>query len=427
VILRQASARLLPPGTVTYAASKVLPGAAGLLAVVVFLRLAGAPAYGVYSVTLAVAVFSGNIAVGWLRQAALRFAGDEQAAFRCLPAWVTWASLAGAACCTAVVVPLVLGGTGAHVMLGAFFVAGAFGCQALVVTLLQARLSPRKVFQAETSRAVLQLAIPCLALLLLGPSPAVLLFAVALAVMLSVLPVRSELPAWSAVPGLGARGRDVRARERRVLRAWWSYGWPMSLWLSTATVLQLSDRVLIARWLGTGAAGAYAGLYDVVNGGFAICLFPVTMAAHPRISTLWNQGRGTESLAENSRALRVQLVIFVPLLAGAALFRDALAGLVLPAGPQDYAPLVIPILLGAFLWQLALTVHKRLELERRTRTMLLFLLVATVANLVANVVLIPVYGPVAAAWTTLGGAAVYLALCVAWRLRHRYVEVGHAR
>jgi O-antigen/teichoic acid export membrane protein len=419
VTLRQVSLRVLPADTVTYAASKAVPSVLSLLTVVVFLRLAGTSSYGMYSVTLAVAVFSSNIAMGWLRQGALRFAGDETSPWGALPSWATWGSLVAAACFAAATIPLALSGPSFGLLVGAFLVAGSFACQALVVTLLQARLAARRVLLAETARAALQLAIPCLFLALVAPSGAVLLLGVALAVALAVLPFRAELPGLKPLAHMPRRSLP----ERAALRAWWSYGWPMSLWLSTATVLQLSDRVVIARWLGTDAAGAYAGLYDVVTGGFAMCLFPVTMAAHPRISRLWNQGRGREALEENSRALRAQLIIFLPVFASAIMFREDLVRLVLPSPTHDHASWVLPILLGAFLWQIALTLHKRLEMERRTTTMLVFLVVATTVNVGANLILVPTHGAAAAAWTTFGAAAVYLSLCIGWRLRHGYVEV----
>lgn len=415
-MLREATARAIPGGTATYAASKVLPGLAALVSVVVFLRLAGADAYGVYSVAMAVAVFAGNLALGWLRQGALRYAGDAALSPGALPSWATWTSVSFACLATAAVVPLAHSAMGFWTVLGAAAVAGALGYQSLVVTVLQSRIAPAKVLQAEALRAVLQFSLPCAFVILLRPSGAVLLWAVALAAVSAVLPFRRVLTPLAAESG-------DRQMHGPVLRMWWGYGWPLSLWLSVATVLQLSDRVLIARWVGNDAAGAYAGLYDVVTGGFSICLFPLTMAAQPVISTLWNQGRRRAALEENRRALRAQVAIFVPVCLFVLVARDALVAIVLPASARRYGAVVMPVLLGAFLWQLALTVHKRLELERRSATMLVFILIATLANLGANAALIPAFGALAAGWTTLGSAALYLGLCLAWRAGHRFAEV----
>ena len=410
--MSSAVAALRPPaGTATYAASRLLPGVSGLLMVVLVLRLVGATTYGTYTVALAVAYFAGNLTTGWYRQAALRFAGDRTLDADALPAWSTRGALLTSAAVSAGLLRLLDEHAGSGLLLATAVVTAVTAHQSMIVTLLQCRIEPRRVLLAEGLRAVLQLLLPCLALLLLAPRPEVLLLSVGAGVAVSVLPFRAGRPADSSGP--------ERTHGLQVLYSWWGYGWPLSLWLSVATVHQLADRVLIARWVGDGAAGTYAAVYDVLNGGLAMCLFPVTMAAQPLISRLWNEGRAAEAMAANARAMQTQIVVFLLVLVLVLPLRGRLVALVLPGGGKGQVGLVLPILLGAFAWQLSLSVHKRLELERRSRTMLLFLLLATAVNLAANAALLRPYGAVAAAWTTCASAGLYLGLCVAWRLRRR--------
>ncbi len=408
-------AGLLPAGTASYAVAKVVPAAASFCGVLVFIRLAGAGAYGVYSIAFAAAVFSCSLTSGWLVQACLRFAGDPSAPAEAIRRWSLWVSFLAAGAATAVIVGLTLSSWQPDVAFGAGVLAIAVAAQGFVVALLQSELAQRKVVLAEAVRALLQLAVPVLALLLLARNGIALLLAMAVAVVLAVLPFGQTL-----LP-LGRRERPMAATAASgpaPLRMWWTYGWPMSLWLSIAAVLQFSDRILIARWKGPAQAGAYAGIYDILNGGLAVCLFPITMAAYPRVSRLWNAGHRRDALRENTRALRAQFLVFVPVLLCAIPFRDLFVRIVLGYRSPAGVALVLPLLLGAFSWQLALTAHKRLEMEHRTKTMLLFALISAIVNVVGNVLTIPRYGAAAAAWTTFLSAAMYLALCVGWRRMH---------
>lgn len=392
----------LPPGTVLYFACKAVPGAAALGGVVVFIRYGGPSTYGVYSVAYASAAFTTNLGVGWLLQATLRFAGDRSASWDLVHRWSVWVSILAVGTATVAISAATLRHAGAEVSVGAGLLAAAIATQGLIVTLMQSELAPRTVLFAEMMRATLQLLLPVAALVLIARSGSVLLFAMATATALAILPFHRRLRA------------SGRSGDHAVLRLWWSYGWPMSLWLSLASMLQYADRVLLAHWRGTSEAGSYAGVYDVLNGGLAVCLFPVTMAAFPVISRAWNSGDRAGALRVNRLAVRVQIIIFIPVLVLVALCRTTFTRLLLDTTAPRAVDTVIPILLGAFCWQLALSVHKRLELERRTRLMLLFALAATSSNILVNLLTINRYGAVAAAWATFGSAALYLALCVAW-------------
>jgi O-antigen/teichoic acid export membrane protein len=409
-------AALLPAGTLPYAVSKVIPGAAGFLGVLLFIRLAGPAAYGVYSIAFAAAVFTCSLSTGWLQQASLRFAGDRAAPWHFVSRRSVWAVFVAAGITTAVIVSVTLHDWRPAVAVGAGLLAASLAAQGLIVTLLQSELKPGKVVVAEAVRALLQIGVPVAALLMFARTGTTLLLAMACAVTVTVvvLPFGRQL---LRAPSRVRAASDAGARQS-TLRTWWSYGWPMSLWLSIAAVLQFSDRILIARWRGTGEAGAYAGMYDIINGGLAVCLFSITMAAHPRVSRLWNEGRPGDALRENRRALRAQVVLFAPLLVVAVLARGTLVRIVLNSAAPRSVAIVLPLLMGAFLWQLALTVHKRLELERRTRLMLLFVVVAAAFNVAGNALTIPRYGAPAAAWTTFLSAGMYLGLCALWRRMH---------
>ena len=81
---------------------------------------------------------------------------------------------------------------------------------------------------------------------------------------------------------------------------------------------------------------------------------------------------------------------------------------ILPDLNVTYSFLLMPILAGGFLWQFALLCHKPLEMDQRTKLMLLLMLAALCVNLIGNIVYLPHYGIIATAYTYIASATVYI-------------------
>jgi O-antigen/teichoic acid export membrane protein len=76
----------------------------------------------------------------------------------------------------------------------------------------------------------------------------------------------------------------------------------------------------------------------------------------------------------------------------------------------------LPVAAGAVLWGASMLGHKSMEFAERTTLMLWDVLIAAVINVSLNLVLVPTFGYVAAAYTTLASYAVYVAL-IWWQAR----------
>ena len=69
---------------------------------------------------------------------------------------------------------------------------------------------------------------------------------------------------------------------------------------------------------------------------------------------------------------------------------------------------MIPIFLGGFLWQLALVIHKPLEIEERTLTMVGCIMFSLVINIIGNLFFLPIFGIIATAYTMIISAFTYI-------------------
>lgn len=202
---------------------------------------------------------------------------------------------------------------------------------------------------------------------------------------------------------LGGRHAPIWTFSKQHARHFVSFATFVSAGNAAYWLLSLSDRWLLEFFRGTYEVGLYSVSYDLtgkttqlVTSAFALALQPLTVA-------LWehNGKRATEDLI--SRSTRSYILLVLPATVGLS----ALAGPILLLIASDaYAPgaIVVPfVAVAAFLYGLldlaarGLTLAKRADIEARN------LLAAGMVNLGLNIVLIPIFGFVAAGATTLLG------------------------
>lgn len=400
--------RLLPAGgssEVAYFVSKIVPGAVVFLCVGALVRILGEYQYGVASLYLGAALIAASALAGWLGQAQLRAAGLHR--MLDVPRWVYVITIVSAAPIT-----LVVGTAFLDVEVGGptLFAAAVLGVAAVAQSLtlfdVQAAGFSREYARLETLRALSGAAV-AIGLALVFRQAWTVLAGYAVGYVAAIVPLRS------------ARSRQRRALSRDELRQWWSFGWPMGLWLLSSTLLSLAGRFVVAAMHGPDLAGYFSALYDIVVRGAAVLLFPLILAAHPRIMSAWNDGHRDDAV-RGCRTLfrRLALLSGIIFLGGAAIspWVPAIVGV----GPRPYAvPTVLLLLATALLWQLALAAHKPLELLHRTRWMLAGLVTAVTVNIVLLVLLVPAGGAFGAAIASFVGAGTYLVTCApAWRAAH---------
>ena len=125
----------------------------------------------------------------------------------------------------------------------------------------------------------------------------------------------------------------------------------------------------------------------------------------------WNNNNQSAAFIIWRKALQYQLGIFISLMVIVTMFTDQIFTLLMIALPElniSYSYLLIPILIGGFLWQFALLCHKPLEMDQRTKLMVVLMLAALCVNLIGNIIYLPHYGIIATAYTYMASAGVYI-------------------
>ena len=183
---------------------------------------------------------------------------------------------------------------------------------------------------------------------------------------------------------------------------WLGEAWPLFVNQLLQGLFFKVDAVLLPPLAGAAAAGAYAAAYKVSEGA-GIVSSSFTLALFPRLST-------TRDLASAYRlAVRLLLQTAFPLAAGIALLAEPIAGLV---GGRAFLP-DAAVALAIVIWYLPLSYANGLTqyvliAAGRQRWLTGAFVGAFLFNVAANLVLIPRYGFVGAAWVTVASEFVLL-------------------
>lgn len=394
-----------------YVPGSILPAFVGLASAAIFTRIFSTDEYGRYSLVLSIITLATALASQWLLQAINRYLpGASDIATRqevkqvAAMGVILVAGLLGGV--TVIVLSFrnllpaewqefVLPGTLLMVTTSAFNPLGV---------VLQAEMQAGLFSRYALANAVAKLLFSVFIVFAITHTPSGMVWGAVLstAVLIPILWRQAGLPLRGLLLHL-----DVLKESWRGLKRFTAYGFPMIGWFLSATLLNVGDRYVIQWFRGSAEVGIYSANYNLIQAGVGLIAAPVLLAAHPFLMRAWdegdkpNAGRWLGTIAEWFALAGVILV-------GATwLFSLDLATWFL--GPEFRAGHVImpAVIAGVVAWQLGMYAHKPLEFSERTGFMSILSLAAAGLNLILNIIFVPIYGYVAAAYTTLVSYLVY--------------------
>jgi O-antigen/teichoic acid export membrane protein len=392
-----------------YLPANIVQGVVGFLAIILFTRLLSPEDFGRYALAFSVMTLAHVAVFSWLEAAMARFWATEPPG----PGLQRhFASLYRAAFALSLGFLLVAGLAvwlwPADPLFKIALAAGLAGAPArCLVKLAQERYRAA----GEVSKAAaldMAVAIGGLAIgvgfALIGAGGAAPLLGLGLA-PLAALPF--------ILPGELREARGGAFEPGRV-RGYAMYGYPIAASLALTVVLSSTDRFLLAVYLDEAAVGAYHASYSIANRTLDVLFLWLGSAGQPALVMALERG-GIERLKEAAREqLSTFLLIGLPAAAGVALVARPLAEVLIGEDLRAPAASVTPwIALSALLFGLtAYYFGQAFTLGKKTKTLLLAMLVPAAANVVLNVLLVPRYGLMGAAWAT--AASFALGLAATW-------------
>ena len=94
-----------------------------------------------------------------------------------------------------------------------------------------------------------------------------------------------------------------------------------------------------------------------------------------------------------------------------SIFKDSFFYLIqtmIPELDNSMNKIMIHIFIGGFLWQIALVLHKPLEIEERTLIMVVCIIFSLLINLIGNIYFLPKFGILATGYIMIISALTYI-------------------
>lgn len=386
-----------------YGFGRAAPTGLSLALTLLLIRELNVSEYAHYSLLLIGSMVATNLLTGWARQSELRFRRSVAGLFS---ARMRDRALTLAVALVAIPSVGSLVGWFGSALATALLVTSASEYQ-MTTARLQSMERPRSVVFAETVRA----AIPLLVLLFYYAFG--MIYQVRPPMALCILALGFSLANFIYIPRSGGTGL---ARDRTLLPVYWSYGWPMSVWLACSWITQYADRYMISAMIDVETAGVYSTAYDLGLRLATAVTLPVTLAVHPVYMRMRAEGRDVAArsvltwsfLSWGSVAIigGVGLYFGFPMLDAAA---ELSASITLT--------LLMSLYLIAALWNAALLAHKGLEYAGRTRDLMVSMGATMVLNIGLNAALIPPFSMVGAAVASLASTVAYIVIIIIVSIR----------
>lgn len=203
------------------------------------------------------------------------------------------------------------------------------------------------------------------------------------------------------LPGELKQARGGGFETARV-RRYALYGYPIAASLALTVVLSSTDRFLLAAFMDESAVGAYHAGYSIANRTLDVLFLWLGSAGQPALVMAFERG-GLDRLKEAAREqLSTFLLIGLPAAAGVALVARPLAEVLIGEDLRTAAAGVTPVIaLSALLFGLtAYYFGQAFTLGKKTKLLLVAMAIPAGLNVVLNLILVPRFGLMGAAWAT---------------------------
>ena len=195
--------------------------------------------------------------------------------------------------------------------------------------------------------------------------------------------------------------RGGRADPARLL-SYARYGYPIAVSLALTLVLGSTDRILLAVFMDEAATGAYHAAYSLANRTLDVLFIWLGAAGGPAL-VMALERHGHAGLKEAAREqASTFLLIGIPAAVGLALVARPMAEFMIGEDLRGSAAAITPWIAFAALMSGLSSYYfgQAFTLGKRTSLLFITMAIPALANVVLNLILIPVYGVMGAAWAT---------------------------
>ncbi len=175
-----------------------------------------------------------------------------------------------------------------------------------------------------------------------------------------------------------------------------------------ASSLVLSDRYLIAWYSGAYEVAIYSIAYTIANQGMELITQVLLGAGDPIAMRMWEEQGAAKAHRYLGQLLRYYSLFAIPAAVGLAVLGRRLIPIISTGAYEEGWPVIGYVALGVLFCGYAQIVSRLFLFTKQTLTALCIYGIAAGANILLNVILIPRFGYIAAAWSTVAGYVLLL-------------------
>ncbi len=194
--------------------------------------------------------------------------------------------------------------------------------------------------------------------------------------------------------------------SKEIFADFFRYGTPFIGSILTTTLINNSDRYIID----IEFVAIYVTNYSVVSTLFTMINTGVSRGSVPTIYNVFTRGDHDEAYSLVSKLVKYYLCIIVPLIFGVLVVSKQLSGLLFAPSYQEAHMVMFFVSIALTFSFLTECSNKAFELNRKTKNIFIYSLIGGVANFVLNLLLVPKFGYMVAAYTTCLGFMIYFTL-----------------
>ncbi|KPJ77233.1 MAG: hypothetical protein AMJ54_08590 [Deltaproteobacteria bacterium SG8_13] len=196
-------------------------------------------------------------------------------------------------------------------------------------------------------------------------------------------------------------GFRLRGCNRSMLVTFIKFGGPLVGLALSNIILSSSDRYIIAYFLDSDAVGVYSAGYKITETAIMFLVTFLMWASFPALVSAYEKSGDSAAVALMDDLLKIYVILIFPAMLGLTVLSEDITGTLLDRRYFDAHKIVPWIASGIFFMGLSFYYSKSFELRERTLFLFALFLLAAMANILLNIILIPILGLQGAAISTM--------------------------
>jgi len=205
-------------------------------------------------------------------------------------------------------------------------------------------------------------------------------------------------------------------RTKEILSTFARYGLPLAFGGLGGWGTRMSGRYIVGAFHGLREAGLYSASYDVASRAITMGAVVLQVTARPRLINTWEKEGQESTRALFGKLARLYIIFAVPVVFGCGLLARPMFAILVDPEYLEAHTVLVWVCLGTAFTAIQFLLQFPLQLLERTKIIPVINIGGCIANVALNLLLVPRFGYIAAAVTTL---VTYMGLAIVMAIAAR--------